>query len=66
MVVECGCRPREEAFVGFRKSVKNKLVEALLAQRDYTRSCGQKERSGERLKTLSGGMEKTDYMIKET
>lgn len=44
--------------MGFRKSVKNKLVEALLAQGDCTRSCGQKECSGERLKTLSEGIKK--------
>lgn len=44
--------------MGFRKSVKNKLVEALLAQGDCTRNCGQKECSGERLKTLSEGIKK--------
>lgn len=48
--------------MGFRKSVKNKLVEALLAQGDCTRSCGQKECSGERLKTLSEGMGKKNRL----
>lgn len=65
-MVECGHLPREEAFVGFRKSMKNKLAEALLGQGDYTSSCAQKECSGERLKTVSRGMKKIDYMIKET